>query len=263
MRKITAVVSAVLLPLAAINAHAVDLNISTSANFWSAAPSGYIQGREGQQKLDVKNDLGFSSESSTQLSIQIDHFVPMIPNLRIGKTSLDFSGNKDQSVTFMDKTFTGNLSSNVDLSHSDITAYYRLLDGVTSLIPLIDLRLELGATLRMFDGELSVTGDTGSGRQTESVDLNVPLPMAYVAGRVGGSSGLSAGASLNTIIYSGNSLRDMTFDVRYQYDALPLIKPGITAGYRDFRLEMDDLDDTYGDLTLDGAFVGVYIRAGF
>lgn len=263
MRKVITWVAAACLPGLAINAQAIDFNITTGASLWDVAPSGYIQGRDGQQELDVKNDLGFSSESSTQLFIQFDHFFPVIPNLRLSKTSLDFSGSKNQSATFLDQTFTGNLSSSVDLSHTDITAYYRLLDGVSSLIPLLDLRLELGATLRMFDGQLSVTGDTSNGQQTASVDLSAPLPMGYVAARIGLPFGLSAGASLNTISYSGSSLSDLTLDVRYQYNALPLIKPGITAGYRDFSLTMDDLDDTYGDLMLDGAFVGVYLRAGF
>lgn len=263
MRKILTLAGSMLLPAVAMNAQAMDFNITAGANLWNVSPSGYIQGRDGQQKLDAKNDLGLSSESSSQLFVQFDHFIPVIPNFRISKTSLEFSGSKDRTVTFMDETFTGNLSSSVDLSHTDITAYYRFLDGVTSFVPLVDLRLELGATVRLFDGELSVTGDTASGRQTESVDLNAPLPMGYLAGRVGVPFGLSAGASVNTISYSGSSLTDLTFDVRYQYDGFPLIKPGITAGYRDFSLTLDDLDDTYGDLTLDGAFFGAYIRAGF
>lgn len=263
MRKIITLTGAALLPVFAIHAQAVDLNITAGASMWDVTPSGYIQGKEGEQRLDVKDQLGLSGESSTQLYVQFDHPIPVIPNFRISNTSLDFSGNKNQSVTFLNQTFTGNLDSSVDLSHTDVTAYYRFLDGMTSFIPLVDLRLELGATIRMFDGELSVTGDTVSGRQTQSVDLSAPLPMGYLAGRIGVPFGLSAGASVNTISYSGSSLTDLTFDVRYQYDALPLIKPGITAGYRDFSLTLDDLDDTYGDLTLDGAFVGAYIRAGF
>lgn len=261
MRKIITLTGAALLPVFAIHAQAVDLNITAGASMWDVTPSGYIQGKEGEQRLDVKDQLGLSGESSTQLYVQFDHPVPVIPNFRISNTSLDFSGSKNTSVDFLGTSFSGQLDSAVDLSHTDVTAYYRFLDGVTSFIPLVDLRVELGATVRMFDGQFEVTERTSG--KTESVDLSAPLPMGYLAGRIGVPFGLSAGASVNTISYSGSSLTDLTFDVRYQYDALPLIKPGITAGYRDFSLTLDDLDDTYGDLTLDGAFVGAYIRAGF
>lgn len=260
MRKIITLTGAALLPVFAIHAQAVDLNITAGASMWDVTPSGYIQGKEGEQRLDVKDQLGLSGESSTQLYVQFDHPIPVIPNFRISNTSLEFSGNTNKTVEFLGQNYPGSTNTSVDLSHTDVTAYYRFLDGVTSFIPLVDLRVELGATLRMFDGSFAFEG---TGAEPRSVDLTAPLPMGYLAGRIGVPFGLSAGASVNTISYSGSSLTDLTFDVRYQYDALPLIKPGITAGYRDFSLTLDDLDDTYGDLTLDGAFVGAYIRAGF
>ncbi|MBE0508476.1 MAG: TIGR04219 family outer membrane beta-barrel protein [Marinospirillum sp.] len=260
MRKIMMLAGTVLLPLTAINAQAVDFNITAGVNLWDVSPSGYIQGKEGEDRLDVKDQLGLSGESSNQLFVQFDHFIPVIPNFRVSQTSLEFSGNTNKTVKFLGETYSGSTNTSVDLSHTDVTAYYRFLDGVTSFIPLVDLRVELGATLRMFDGSFAFEG---TGAEPRSVDLTAPLPMGYLAGRVGVPFGLSAGASVNTISYSGSSLTDLTFDVRYQYDGFPLIKPGITAGYRDFSLTLDDLDDTYGDLTLDGAFFGAYIRAGF
>lgn len=261
MRKILALAGAVLLPATAMQAQAVEFNVLAGGNVWNASPSGSIQGKKNEANLDVENTLGLSSENQTHFFVQFDHPVPVIPNIRVSSTALDFSGNKAANFKFLDQSFNGNLQSKVDLSHTDFTAYYRLLDGITSFIPLVDLRAELGLTVRQFNGEFSVT-ESAKGT-TKSIDLSAPLPMGYAGLRVGLPRGISVGAKVDAIGYSGNSLSDVTVDARYQYDGLPLIKPGITAGYRSFNAKLDDLDDTYGDLEFSGAFFGAYLRAGF
>ncbi|WP_114416266.1 TIGR04219 family outer membrane beta-barrel protein [Marinospirillum perlucidum] len=262
MRKLIAATGLALTPLVASQAQAA-LNLTATANYWDASPSGYIQGNSSQPQLDFTDELGLGDEGLTNLSLQFDHFVPLIPNLRLTQTSMEFTGNRNTSFTFLNQTFTGNTTSTIDLSHTDATAYYRFLDGLTSLIPLVSLRVEVGLTARMFDGGFEIQGDVGGNTRTESVDLSVPLPMGYLGGRVSLPFGLSVGAKLNTISYSGNGVTDFQGDVSYEFGGLPLITPGVTAGYREFTMTLDDLDDTYGDLTVDGAFFGAYVRAGF
>lgn len=263
MRKFLVATGLILTPLMASQAQALSLNLTATANYWNASPSGYIQGSSDQDKLDLKDELGLSSEGASNLSLQFDHFVPLVPNLRITQTNLDFSGSKNESFTFLDQTFTGNTKTDIDLSHTDFTAYYRFLDGLTSFIPLVSLRLEAGLTVRVFDGGFEITGEANGETETESVDLSAPVPMGYVGGLVSLPMGVSAGARMNYIGYSGNSLSDVDAFVNYEYRGLPLVTPGITAGYRTFSLELDDLDDTYGDLTIKGPHFGAYIRAGF
>ena len=261
MRKILTLAGAVLLPAAAMQAQALEFNVLAGGNVWNASPSGTIQGKKGEVNLDVKDKLGLSSENLTNFFVQFDHPVPVIPNIRISRTALDFSGNKNANFEFLGGSFTGNLETEVDLSHTDATLYYRLLDGITSFIPLVDLRAELGLTIRNFDGEFTVN-QTQSG-STKTIDLSTPVPMGYAGLRVGLPMGFSFGAKVDAIGYSGNSLSDVTVDARYQYNGFPLIKPGITAGYRSFDIKLDDLKDTYGDLSFSGAFFGAYLRAGF
>jgi outer membrane protein len=262
MRKLLAITGLALTPLIAAQAQAA-LNLTAKANYWDASPSGYIQGDSNEPKLDLKDELGLSSEGQTNLSLQFDHFVPLIPNLRLTQTSMEFSGNRDESFTFLDQTFDGQTKSNIDLSHTDFTAYYRFLDGLTSLIPLVSLRLEVGLTARVFDGGFEIEGQAGGQTETESVDLSVPLPMGYLGGRVSLPMGLSVGAQVNTISYDGSGVTDYQADVSYEYRGLPLVTPGVTAGYREFSMTLDDLDDAYGDLTIDGPYFGAYLKAGF
>lgn len=262
MRKLLIAVSLVTLaPILVQPAQALEFNLLAGANVWDAGPSGEIQGLKNETPLQVKSSLGLEDENQTNIFIQFDHPVPVIPNFRISSTELEFSGTKTAQLDFMGQSFNGELNSLVDLSHTDFTAYYRFLDGITSFIPLVGLRVELGLTLRQFAGEFSVA-EAASGTK-ESLDLDVIVPMGYAGLRVSLPLGLSVGANVNAIGYSGNSLTDVTADLRYQYDGLPLIKPGINLGYRSFDAKLDDLDDTYGDLSLSGVFAGAYVRVGF
>lgn len=261
MRKFLTLAATVLLPTTAMQAQAIELNILAGGNVWNASPTGSIQGKAGQTNLDVENSLGLSSENQTYFFAQFDHPIPIIPNVRISRTALDFSGNKNTAFTFVNQSFNGDLQTQIDLSHTDVTAYYRLFDGITSFLPLVSLRAELGLTLRQFDGGFEIK--EASSNKIESVDLSAPLPMGYAGLRVSLPLGLSVGANANAISYSGSKITDIIADVRYQYDGFPLIKPGITAGYRSFDVTLDDLDDTYGDLAFSGGFFGAYLRAGF
>ena len=265
MRKLLAATTLALTPLMASQAQALALNLTATADYWNPSPSGEIQGIAGDQPIDLEKQLGLSSEGATNLSLQFDHFLPLIPNLRITQTNLDFSGSRDTGFTFMGTDFTGSTSTEIDLSHTDFTAYYRFLDGITGFIPLVSLRLEAGLTVRVFDGGFTITGDVdgGDGKTEESVSLSAPVPMGYAGGIVSLPMGISGGARINYIGYSGNALSDTSIFVNYEFGGLPLITPGITGGYRTFSLELDDLDDTYGDLTLKGPHVAAYIRAGF
>lgn len=258
MRRLILAAGCALLPLAASQANA-SLNITLTGNYWNASPSGSIQGNSTEQPLDVERQLGLSSEGMNNVAVQFDHFIPVVPNFRLTQTQLDFSGRSSEEVTFKGQQFTGEVQSQVDLSHTDITAYYRLLDNLTAFVPLVSLRLELGLTARIFDGGFEVR----SGQAASSEDLSLPVPMGYVGGLVSLPKGVSVGARMNYMSFSDSSLSDLKVFANYEYDGLPLITPGLTLGYRQFSLDLDDLDDSYGDLTLKGPHLGAYLRVGF
>lgn len=264
MHRLITLTGAALLLVPAMQAQALELNVLADGYVWKASPSGEIQGKATESPLDVSDKLGLLNENQTHFFIQLDHPIPILPNVRISKTALDFSGNTRANFKFLDQDFSGDLQAQVDLSHTDVTAYYRLLDGATQFIPLINLRAELGLTVRKFDGGFEVSGNTvTNGSATESIRLSEPLPLGYASLRLGLPLGFSVGANINATSYSGSRVSDVTADVRYQFDGLPLIKPGLTAGYRSFDLTLDDLKSTYGDLGFRGAFFGAYLRVGF
>mgnify|MGYP000102933161 CR=1 FL=1 len=76
----------------------------------------------------------------------------------------------------------------LDLTHTDATPHYEIMDNV--------IELDLGITARSFDGEASLVGAT----QQESIELDAVGPMLY--GQVGvdiHGTGLSARVLANWI----------------------------------------------------------------
>jgi len=217
--------------------------IYAGAYSWKADFSGDINDTDNDQTIDLEDELGLSDESSNVFYVAIEHPVPVLPNVRIQHTALDSSaeGRLEGNVTFddVDFTFGENVATDIDLTHTDLTLYYEILDNWVNL--------DIGVTARVFDGEIKIEG-VGDIAQ---VDVDATLPMLYVAAQFDlPLTGLSAGVGGNAIDYSGNTLLDLNAYVQYEF-AFGL---GLRGGYRTFTLELDDVDDIDSDLTLDGAY---------
>src|SRR5690625_5979435 len=76
--------------------------------------------------------------------LAFEHFLPIIPNARVQHTriSSDQSAVIDQAFTLNNQTFVANetVFTDLDLTQTDLTAYYQLLDNWVTL--------NVGLTLR-------------------------------------------------------------------------------------------------------------------
>src|SRR5690625_1800490 len=77
--------------------------------------------------------------------LAFDHFLPIIPNARVQHTriSSDQSAVIDQTFTLNNQTFVSHemVFADLDLTHTDLTAYYQLLYHCLSLNVRLTLRL--------------------------------------------------------------------------------------------------------------------------
>lgn len=223
------------------------IGFELGANSWQQNFSGDVSSGLIGSTVDVEADLGYSDETNNVFYALIEHPVPVIPNIRIQQTDLDLSSNGTATVPFQfgGINFTGDVSSDIDLSHTDLTLYYELLDNWVSL--------DVGITVRSInDGSIEIT-EVNTG-QTESFDADVVLPMLYVAARVDlPLSGLFVAADVNGVSVDDNSLFDYRARIGYETS----IGLGLEAGFRSFELDYDDDGDT-ADLTIDGAYAGLF-----
>lgn len=250
MKKLLAIAIAAATPMMA----QADLlfTVDAGASLWNAEASGTVDG-----DTDVgKDGLNLDSERNNVLFVSFEHPLPMIPNVKIKKTDLDLTGEGTANYTFLGQTYTGETSSQFDLSHTDLTLYW----GVPLPIPFFDINF--GLTARQFDGIVSVT-DKDMGQKTEE-DLNFTLPMGYLNVDFDSHFGLYARAELSAIGYDGNSITDTELAVGYTLPLpIPMLDINVEAGHRGLSLKTDeDSMDIDSDADVAGIFVGLNVSIG-
>ncbi len=244
MKKI--ILSSVCASLLAISAQADFLGAEAGIATWSSSLTGTMKGGSStDSNIDVENDLGYGSKATNSFFwAYLDHPIPLLPNIKIQQTNYTDSASEVKSITFDGTTYNGTVSSELTLDQTDIIAYWRILDNWVNL--------DLGINLKTINGniKLSATGSSDTDK-----DFSATVPMLYAKGRFDlPFTGLSAEADMSYISYSGNKFTDFKAGVVYQTS----YGLGATAGVRTENLTIDDIDDFNADLTISGAYLGVF-----
>ncbi|ODC03976.1 hypothetical protein BFW38_10930 [Terasakiispira papahanaumokuakeensis] len=235
--------------LMTLPAQADTLGVYAGANLWDASADTGRANNAGEDEVD----FGLDDDTANQIWIAIEHPIPLVPNLKVQRTDLSINGDSTYVGQFNDTTFAGDVDTKADLSHTDATLYYELLDGLGWM------SLDLGVTARMFDGEMTVKQNIVG--QSSTLKLDKTLPMLYGHAQFHlPLSGLSAGVEANYAGYSGNNVSDVSAKVTYEMDITPILSPGFEVGYRRFNAELDDVDDIDADMTVDGMYAGVFLH---
>ncbi len=220
---------------------------------WTPDYTGIISVDSSSQDGDTLNlvdDLGFTDDSHNVVWASLEHPIPFLPNFKLVSTDLDVSASSilSRSITFGGQIYTASesVSTQVDLSNTEYTLYYELLDNW--------INLDAGLTLRQYDGLVSLKTDPSGTNISESEALDFTIPLVYLKGRVDlPLTGFFVDGEVNILSYDGNSISDTAFSVGYESD----IGLGGKAGYRTFSMEVDESDFT-SDIEFKGAYVSVF-----
>jgi len=225
-----------------VYAGAGNQNFTFSGDFESSDSSDSLG------NIDLDDDLGLGSEADTYFYIALEHPVPFLPNLMLASTTIEQSATSTltRNIEFNGETFTGSspVNSTIDLSHTDATLYYEILDNWVSL--------DLGLTIRKFDGEFKIE----SAGTTALEDVDFVVPLLYGKAQVDlPFTGLYVAASGNWIGAAGNTFVDATAKIGYE----SVFRVGIEAGYRTINMVID-ADDVEADLTFAGAYIAATVH---
>tara|TARA_R110001606_G_scaffold226857_1_gene374941 strand:+ start:140 stop:712 length:573 start_codon:yes stop_codon:yes gene_type:complete len=145
-----------------------------------------------------------SDGSATYASIDVQHPIPLIPNLRLDVW--DFESDP----------------SGTDISHLDFTGYYG--------VGLLWASLEGGVTFRNLDMERGGSSDSES------------VPMLFLAASLAiPGTGITLAAESKSISsFDDVTITDQSFKIQYQ----PIPVVGLEAGYRSINQETNFLGDT-------------------
>ncbi len=228
-----------------VTAQADIIGLTAGAYSWQQNWEGKVQ--SGSDSIDLEDDFGYDDDRGNSLYVAFEHPIPLLPNIRVQNTDIEISETNTltRTVNFEGKDYSASetVDSQTDLSHTDVTLYYELLDNWISL--------DLGLTGRIFDGSVEVNGSSSG---SADFDLDFTLPMLFASARFDlPLTGLYALGEANAIGYSGDTITDMSVALGYEIAVV-----GVELGYRSFDIDYED-DDEIVDISVDGYFLGVKV----
>jgi outer membrane protein len=228
------------------------LGLYIGGHMWANQAEGsFGQGNNNQATFD------FDDENQGSFFVALEHPIPLIPNLKIASTTLDTVGGATitGSFTFEGETYSANsvLETTFDASYVDYTFYYELFDNDL-------LTFDFGLTARDLDSQINVV-DTNNTSLNSNLSVSGFIPLLYVNTIIGlPFTGFNVFAEANFLSYDDNSVYDYQIGVSYELVDNLAVDLDLTLGYRAVKLELDDIDDLYSDLTFDGLFVGAIVH---
>lgn len=230
-------------------AQADTLGFRAGTGVWQPESSGTF--RHGGGDINLKDDLYLKDEDQQYTYMFLEHPIPLIPNIRISQTTLSSEGAGDVTgtgFTFGTTPYAAGdtITTKMVLDHSDITAYWRLLDNW--------INFDFGLTARTFDGKLEVT----RAGVTEQTNIDKTIPMLYASAGIDLPfvDGLFFGVEGNIINIDGHNISDFT--TKFSYTTSYLV--GIEVGYRSLIVELDDLGGNSSNMEFTGSFANLYIH---
>jgi len=227
------------------------LGLYIGGQMWANEASGsFGEGTNNQTVFE------FDDENQGSFYVAFEHPIPLIPNIKVASTTLDTVGGTEisSSFTFDNVTYSANstLDTTLDASFVDYTLYYEVLDNDL-------LTFDFGLTARDLDASIAISEVT---TQLESgLDVSGIIPMAYVNTIIGlPFTGLNIFAEANFISYDDQTIYDAQVGVSYALLDNLAVDFDITLGYRTMKMELNDLDNFYSDLTYDGLFAGAVVH---
>ena len=245
MKKLTLLAAIAATATSFANADTV-LGVYAGYGSWDAS----YDGNTGEPNSISLKELGVKDHKNAYYYIALEHPVPIIPNIRLAHTDISSkqTAKIGRSFTYDGVTYSAQdtVKSEFDLTHTDATLYYEILDNWVNL--------DLGLTGRLFDGSVYAISTTDPTRN-KKVKVDQTLPMLYGKAQFDlPFSGLSVGVEGNYVSYSGDKVTDYSAKISYLFDSV--LDVGLEAGYRKLSLTVDE-DDLKAKVDIKGPYAAV------
>ena len=209
--------------------HADVIGVKADLSYWDF--DGYSPDNNFKHELD--------RQGTAQLSVAVEHPVPLLPNAKIKYVNLD--SNSEQSSLIN--------ASEIELNNIDYILYYELLDTI--------VHADIGAGLTNLDGTVK---NLTAGAFTQ-YDLDEYSPLLYAtAGVKLPFTGMSAKAEA---VYShGSDTRKTDVQAELQYDFIDnlLVDVGAKIGYRIMQVDFEQDQRPNLKLEFKGPYIGLDVH---
>ncbi len=217
---------------------------------------GQMWAMETEGAFASNNDLAnfnYDDERNGSYYLAVEHFVPLIPNVKIIQTSMDTNGATNLSGEFnfggQDYAINTSLRTDLSLTTTDYILYHEILDNDV-------VSIDVGINAKNIDGEISVLDEQSNSASDASFSGYVP--MVYSRAEVGlPFTSWSVFAEGSYLSFDDHTISDMQAAIEYRaIDSLAL-NLNFQLGYRSMNIELDDLDSINTELDFSGVFAGV------
>jgi outer membrane protein len=265
MKKILSIVLFVCLSSLPLSAKSgIDLELGAGA--WTPTLGGHVKYSDGVAtgtKIEF-DDMEFEKDTGKYLYLDFNHFVPVLPNIRIEKTDYKIVGEGTNiPVSFGSLNYNGDVDMTVDMAQTDIIMYWSLPFISTATGGVFDINMGLDA--KKYDGsillEQKVLGLTIN-KEEAVVDqtlpliyLNFVLDIPFVP--------IKLDATTKFVSYDGAKISDNSFKLSYKLPfSNALVDVNLDLGYRVQNITIPDslVDNLDLDMDTKGAFYGVSVK---
>lgn len=198
--------------------------------------------RLGEYDLNLDN-FELKKEKNLTFYAILEHTTPYVPNVKFSHTQLEHSG--PGFLNYSGNTYAID-NGIVNLDQTDLTAYYQVLDNV--------LQLDIGITIRNFDGFFSIDSGAGPAQTT----LATTLPLLYGKAEFALPLGFGIGLEANV----GTSGDETGVDTNFYAHYISPFGLGINAGYRILNTELESVVKgtdiaVFAEMDFKGSYIGL------
>lgn len=212
-------------------AQADVIGVKGDVSYWA------YDGKANMATQTSSQDQDLDRKGAAQISLAVEHPVPLIPNAKIRYVNLK---------TQTENEVLGQSVYDLDIDHTDFILYYEILDNV------VNADVGFGAT--------NLNGDVKTLNLTKT-DIDKTIPVIYgSAGVKLPFTGLSAKGELLYSNFNDAKITDAQAELQYNFIDNLLVDVGLKAGYRILNIELDDYEKNDLKFDFKGPYVGLDIH---
>lgn len=212
-------------------AQADVIGVKGDLSYWA------YDGQANMAAQTAASDQDLERKGAAQLSLAIEHPVPLIPNAKIRYVNLK---------TQTENEVAGQPVYDINMDHADFILYYEILDNI------VNADVGVGATT--LNGHATTLA-------LSKTDIDKTVPVIYAtAGAKLPFTGLSAKGEVLYSNFNDAKITDAQAELQYNFIDNLLVDVGLKAGYRILDIKLDDYEKNDLKFNFKGPYIGLDIH---
>lgn len=207
------------------------IGVKGDLSYWA------YDGQANMAAQTAASDQDLERKGAAQLSLAIEHPVPLIPNAKIRYVNLK---------TQTENEVAGQPVYDINMDHADFILYYEILDNI------VNADVGVGATT--LNGHVTTLA-------LSKTDIDKTVPVIYAtAGAKLPFTGLSAKGEVLYSNFNDAKITDAQAELQYNFIDNLLVDVGLKAGYRILDIKLDDYEKNDLKFNFKGPYIGLDIH---